>query len=161
MSRQSSLRASDADRDQVAERLRKAMAEGRLSPDELDERLGATFAARTYGELSALVHDLPRAPVARRQRGFVLLGELFTARGLIALALLVPLVLVVLATVVFLLTGLVAAWPLWIFATWWFFGHRRRGLYAGGGGPRRSCRGRSGRLNHAAGGSRPRPGFWV
>jgi Domain of unknown function (DUF1707) len=54
-----SVRASDADREEVAERLRDATAEGRLTADELDERLEALYAARTYGELDALVADLP------------------------------------------------------------------------------------------------------
>ena len=45
------LRASDADRDAVAERLREAHAEGRLTVEEVGERLDATFAARTLGEL--------------------------------------------------------------------------------------------------------------
>jgi hypothetical protein len=39
--------------------LRHATAEGRLTPQELEERLEALFAARTYGELDALVADLP------------------------------------------------------------------------------------------------------
>ncbi len=54
-----SLRASDSDREQVAERLRHATAEGRLSADELDQRLEALYAARTYSELDALLADLP------------------------------------------------------------------------------------------------------
>jgi hypothetical protein len=54
-----SLRASDSDRDQVSERLRHATAEGRLSADELDQRLEALYAARTCGELDALLADLP------------------------------------------------------------------------------------------------------
>jgi hypothetical protein len=60
-----SIRASDSDREQVAERLRHATSEGRLTGDELDERLGILYAARTYGELDTLVADLP---VARPQR---------------------------------------------------------------------------------------------
>ncbi|MHC3426784.1 DUF1707 SHOCT-like domain-containing protein [Streptomyces sp. DT18] len=55
-------RASDADRDAVAERLREAAAEGRIDFDELDERLGAALGARTYGELRPLLADLPGAP---------------------------------------------------------------------------------------------------
>ncbi|MBV8733159.1 MAG: DUF1707 domain-containing protein [Solirubrobacterales bacterium] len=39
--------------------VRRAMVEGRLSADELEERLEALYAARTYGELGALVADLP------------------------------------------------------------------------------------------------------
>jgi Domain of unknown function (DUF1707) len=54
-----SLRASDADREQAAERLSHATAEGRLTADELEERLEALYAARTYGELDPLVADLP------------------------------------------------------------------------------------------------------
>lgn len=53
------MRASDRDREQIAERLRHAAGEGRLFPEELEQRLRAAFAARTYGELHALVSDLP------------------------------------------------------------------------------------------------------
>jgi uncharacterized protein DUF1707 len=59
MARRSTLRASDADRDQIAERLRKAASEGRLLAEELEQRLDAAFSARTYGELDSLVADLP------------------------------------------------------------------------------------------------------
>ncbi|MFE3599342.1 DUF1707 domain-containing protein [Streptomyces sp. NPDC059096] len=52
-------RASDVEREQVAERLREAMAEGRLTMEEFDERLGAAYEARTHGELVPLVRDLP------------------------------------------------------------------------------------------------------
>lgn len=64
----SPLRASDSDREQLAERLRCATAEGRLSANELEERLEVLFAARTYGELDALLADLPvgRSPWRRR-----------------------------------------------------------------------------------------------
>lgn len=55
----SETRASDAEREQVAERLREALAEGRLNMVEFDERLEATFKARTHGELVPLVRDLP------------------------------------------------------------------------------------------------------
>jgi hypothetical protein len=54
-----SLRASDADREHVAELLAKAFAEGRLSTEEHSERLEATYAAKTMGELRPLVSDLP------------------------------------------------------------------------------------------------------
>ncbi|MFJ9035558.1 DUF1707 domain-containing protein [Streptomyces sp. NPDC102406] len=58
------LRASDADREQVAERLRDALAEGRLDMAEFEERLEATYKARTYRELEPLTHDLPGAGVS-------------------------------------------------------------------------------------------------
>jgi hypothetical protein len=53
------MRASDADRERVAEVLRTAAAEGRLRLDELDERLATVYAARTYAELEPVTHDLP------------------------------------------------------------------------------------------------------
>ena len=59
MDRAPSVRASDVDREQVVERLRHAATEGRLRTEELEERLAAAFAARTYGELDPLVTDLP------------------------------------------------------------------------------------------------------
>jgi hypothetical protein len=52
------LRASDADREQTAELLRRAAGEGRLTVDELDDRLAEAFAARTRAELEALVADV-------------------------------------------------------------------------------------------------------
>jgi Domain of unknown function (DUF1707)/Cell wall-active antibiotics response 4TMS YvqF len=55
------LRASDADRDRVAEQLRQAAGDGRLSIAELQERLDALYAAKTYGELEPVVADLPDA----------------------------------------------------------------------------------------------------
>jgi hypothetical protein len=56
------VRAADADRDAAAERLRDAAAEGRLDLIELEERLGAAYAAKTRADLEALVADLPAAP---------------------------------------------------------------------------------------------------
>jgi Domain of unknown function (DUF1707)/Cell wall-active antibiotics response 4TMS YvqF len=57
------LRASDADRDRAAEVLRTAAGEGRLTLDELDERLHAAYTARTYAELEAVTRDLPEGTV--------------------------------------------------------------------------------------------------
>ncbi|MFJ4541720.1 DUF1707 domain-containing protein [Streptomyces tibetensis] len=57
------LRASDADRERVAEILRDALAEGRLDMEEFEERLDATYKARTYGELAPITRDLPAAGV--------------------------------------------------------------------------------------------------
>lgn len=53
------LRASHSDRDQVVETLSDAAAEGRLTPEELDERVERALGARTLGELAALTRDLP------------------------------------------------------------------------------------------------------
>lgn len=59
MSEPPELRASDADRERVAEVLREAVAEGRLTMEEFDERLDAAYRARTYAELEPLTRDLP------------------------------------------------------------------------------------------------------
>lgn len=58
------LRASDADRERVAEILRQAAGDGRLTLEELDERLDAVYAAKTYAELEPITHDLPNASAA-------------------------------------------------------------------------------------------------
>jgi hypothetical protein len=62
----SELRASHEDRDRVVELLRVSAGDGRLTADELDERLEQAMTARTYGELARLVADLPApgGPVA-------------------------------------------------------------------------------------------------
>ncbi|MEU9104570.1 DUF1707 domain-containing protein [Streptomyces xanthophaeus] len=53
------LRASDADRDRIAQILADALAEGRLDPEEHSERLDSLYALKTVGELEVLVRDLP------------------------------------------------------------------------------------------------------
>jgi hypothetical protein len=53
------LRASHADREQVVGTLKAAYVQGRLTKDELDDRVGRTLAARTYADLAALTADLP------------------------------------------------------------------------------------------------------
>jgi len=58
------MRASDADREALTARLRDHYAEGRLTQDELDERVSAALSAKTFGELRSLTTDLPGpAPV--------------------------------------------------------------------------------------------------
>ncbi len=52
------LRASDADRERIADLLRHAAGEGRLELDELDERLTAAYTARTHAQLRPLVADV-------------------------------------------------------------------------------------------------------
>jgi hypothetical protein len=52
------LRASDADREHHAEVLRKAAGEGRLTMDELDERLNTVYESRTHSELQRLIADV-------------------------------------------------------------------------------------------------------
>jgi hypothetical protein len=58
------MKASDTDRDRTADLLRAAYVEGRLTQEELDTRLGQTYAARTYADLAAQTADLPTGRVA-------------------------------------------------------------------------------------------------
>jgi Domain of unknown function (DUF1707)/Domain of unknown function (DUF4190) len=54
-----SMRAATADRERTVDVLKAGFAEGRLTQDEYGERMGRAYAARTYGELNALIADLP------------------------------------------------------------------------------------------------------
>ena len=98
-----SLRVSDAERDEVATLLRDAAAEGRLTPDELDERVEKALSARTGADLDALLADLPRKralpapPRGEGMRNFSLL---------VGIALLV--------TGVVLAAGVGHIWAVWI-----------------------------------------------
>jgi hypothetical protein len=123
MAGRAAVRASDADRESVAERLRQAAAEGRLLTEELEQRLEAAFSARTYGQLNAIVADLPGRHLTAR----VETGGLPFVRPALAVAVAVAATLVAVA-VVFVVTGVLAMWMLWLAAGWWFFGHRRRRL---------------------------------
>lgn len=57
------LRATDAQREAVVDMVRRAIDDGRLQLDELDERLGAAYSARTHGELGTVIQDIvPHRP---------------------------------------------------------------------------------------------------
>jgi Flp pilus assembly protein TadB len=113
----SRLRASDADRDQVAERLRKAAAEGRLLAEELEQRLASALRARTYGELDSVVADLPAVRhTSRPTRPLVRAG--------VAFAVIVVAVIAV-AVAALVITGLLTVWAFCVLIMWWCFGRRR------------------------------------
>ena len=59
------LRASDADRERTASLLREHHAQGRLTPEEFNERVDRMFAAKTIGDLDALLADLPAIDLYR------------------------------------------------------------------------------------------------
>lgn len=59
------LRASDADRDRIADILREALAEGRLTAEEHAERVEGVLNAKTVGELEVFIQDLPAAHQGR------------------------------------------------------------------------------------------------
>lgn len=81
MSEPDTVRASDADRDAAIERLGRSTAEGRLTLEELTDRIEAVHAARTRGELVKVTADLPEpvsgvpAPRSTRQRLVTVFGD--------------------------------------------------------------------------------------
>ena len=82
------FRTSDADRDRVAALLRDHFAAGRLTLSELDERLTATLAAKTFGDLRRVLADLPGpAPVRQQASRFSPQASVIRRRGWIVLAL--------------------------------------------------------------------------
>jgi hypothetical protein len=121
MASQSSLRASDADRDAVAEWLRHAAVEGRLEPGELEERVHVALRARTYGDLQRLLTDLPAKPMAWERRRAEAMPA---ARTALAVAMRVVLTLAVVAVVLIVVAVMAAWWILW--AVVWFGLCRRR-----------------------------------
>ena len=135
MTGRATLRASDADRELIAERLRQAATEGRLNADELDERLGAALSARTYGELDAVVADLPapRTGLSRPSRGGMTMRPPVVA-ALVALTLAVMVIGIVGAAVTGHghpgrggFDGGSLIWLVWIALGWRYFSRRRRG----------------------------------
>jgi Domain of unknown function (DUF1707) len=133
MTPRSDMKASDSDRELVAERLRLATGDGRLFAHELEERLAAALRARTYGELDAVVSDLPGGRVARRPRR----EASHWARPALALAIAIPVAVMLVAAAVFVLTSIFAVWMMWMLVGWWFFGrhHRHHRRHRGGGPP--------------------------
>jgi preprotein translocase subunit SecF len=129
MAQRRELRASDADRERIGERLRQATAEGRLAAHELEHRLAKALRARTYGELDDVVADLPGkrvAPKHGRSLRSVPLPALFIAA--IAMVLVVAVALAVILSVA-------ALWMVWMVIAWGMFGRRGR-MVAGPWGPR-------------------------
>jgi hypothetical protein len=107
------LRASDAERERTATLLRDHAAAGRLTPEELGDRLDVAYAARTVGELDALTHDLPELgpPTARRSRPLDRPGARERALHAIGLVVLVN----VACNAIWLATGADGSWwPKWV-----------------------------------------------
>jgi hypothetical protein len=121
--RRAHIRASDEDRERVAELLRRAAAEGRLLTHELEHRLAAALRARTYGELDPLVADLPRGRQVDRRGGSSLVRLM---RPAVALVIAIPLAVALVTAVVFVLTSLFAVWMACAAIAWWMFGRRVR-----------------------------------
>jgi uncharacterized membrane protein len=125
----SGTRASDAERERAAEALRRHHADGRLTTDELEERMEHVYAAKTLGDLDQLFADLPRlrAPADdRRPRRLPLWPPAF---ALPVIAVLVAVALVTSAHVLWLV------WPLMFFLFLRFRFARRRWWWHARGWP--------------------------
>ncbi len=110
---QDHVRASDADREKIIDRLRLAMNEGRLTLPEFDERLQQVYAAKTYGELTPLLSDLPAHRQSQQARGAGI-PQWITIMW-------IPWVFVnVLCAAIYLATGAGYFWPFWVAAPWGF-----------------------------------------
>lgn len=105
------MRASDADREKIVERLRLAMNEGRLTLHEFDDRLQQVYNAKTYGELTPVLADLPaqrgsRAAATRRIPQWVVIMW-------------IPWVFVnMLTLLIWVATGAGYFWPFWVEVPW-------------------------------------------
>lgn len=119
------MRAADSDRQAVADKLKKALDEGRLDLLEYDERLQKAYAAKTYGDLEGLLDDIPdtlpvpakptgpvprtAAPAARSERAGQLVKAWLGGFGGIF----------VIGTVIWLVSSIVSGhlqyfWPVWL-----------------------------------------------
>ncbi|HEX6472547.1 MAG TPA: DUF1707 domain-containing protein [Streptosporangiaceae bacterium] len=122
------MRASDADRERVAGALREHCAQGRLTQDEFNERLEATYAARTMGDLERVTRDLPEEdldyrPIPPYQRARPLparraAGGLTRARPMWATYATVNLVCFVIWLIVAATGGGLYPWFLWVAGPW-------------------------------------------
>jgi hypothetical protein len=104
------IRASDAEREEVTRLLQRAVADGRLTPEEAGERLATASAARYREDLGRLVEDLPESQerVPPDRHGAMWLGVAArVTRGLVFAAL---------ALAVFSFWGVRMFFPFWIFA---------------------------------------------
>lgn len=104
------VRASDAERELIVGHLREQSGEGRLTVEELDERLGRAYDAKTRAELVALTSDLPAPPrpsqsVARAREDFR--HHLRTYAGVMLLL-----------VAIWALTGADYFWPVWPALGW-------------------------------------------
>jgi hypothetical protein len=105
------LRVSDGDRDHVLEELRAHAAEGRLTVEELEDRVQRALAARTAGELAALTRDLPERPAQRpTARPWRARPEVQTYLAVMALLI-----------AIWALAGAGYFWPVWPAIGWGFF----------------------------------------
>ncbi|MCE5289615.1 MAG: DUF1707 domain-containing protein [Nocardiaceae bacterium] len=108
------LRAADADRERIAERLRLAVDEGRLSILEYDERLRQLYSAKTYGELAPILADLP----ARADNSKTVAKQPFHVPKWVVIMWLPWAAVNVMCLFIWLATGAGYFWPFWVAVPW-------------------------------------------
>jgi hypothetical protein len=111
----SELRASDEERERLVQEIREHFAAGRLTDEELSDRVQAAYKARTVGELRSLRVDLPQLPATRAEQR----AELAQRRGDLQRRLVQQsggaLVAFVICTVIWLAAGASGMfWPVWV-----------------------------------------------
>ncbi len=134
MARRSAIRASDADRESVIDRLREAAAEGRLASHELEHRVTTALKAQTYGDLDETVSDLPGSqPERHRSRSGGAVATVRAHPGLILVAIPIAAVVVAAMVVIAVMSMLVAVLALmlghhrWVMSRGpWMYSHRHR-----------------------------------
>ncbi|MBV9944947.1 MAG: DUF1707 domain-containing protein [Solirubrobacterales bacterium] len=109
------LRASDEQRERAAREIREHFAAGRLTDEELGDRLQAAYSARTEHDLSRLLSDLPNLPAAPAQQK----AEIVARRRQLQRRLLQETgggaALFLLCTVIWLVSGAHGQfWPIWV-----------------------------------------------
>ena len=129
------IRASDQDRDRVANILREHHAVGRLDADEFNERVDKAFAAKTMGDLEALTADLPAVdpyplPTSSMSHHYTgetglpstVLGAMSRGHGRFSPAWQAAwgswFGTALLMIVIWVLTGAGYPWPLWVIGPW-------------------------------------------
>jgi Domain of unknown function (DUF1707) len=115
MAEPSGLRVSDQQREQTAQAIRDHFAAGRLTEDELNERLQGALQARTDSDLAALLSDLPALPITPRERK----AQLAQRRGELRRRVLQEagggVALFAVCTVIWLASGAHGQfWPIWV-----------------------------------------------
>ena len=118
LSRQPDLRASDADRAQIIELLRRHHQDGRLTAEELAERIERVNAATTYGDLDATMANLPRLlpplpPTAPGQERMPRAARQTFYRVLFAYV-----VINLFLIGIWAFSGRGAFWPIWVMLGW-------------------------------------------
>jgi hypothetical protein len=117
MTTDAALRVGDVERERVAAVLGQHLSAGRLAISEFESRLDAVYAARTRGELDAVLADLPTTPVAEPRPQPPWLGAAAATRWM-PWALTGGICLLVWLTVSLLQGDLLYFWPLWVIGPW-------------------------------------------